>query len=185
MDRDARVSARRQMSTHNFETLRSAVIDASRSNRWAQAVEEWQVVGVEEDPQGAGVCTCGKTGLVYLYTIHNRHTDQVLFPIGSSCVNLFEVEELDISIAVLRRLFDLRAAYATGKRVTLTNEFFSRAVLADLWQNGAFPPNEYNRSNGDNDYRFLLDLFNQHHEFTEKEGRKVWVLLNRTIRSFV
>lgn len=173
------------MSTHNFETLRSAVIDASLSDRWAEAVQEWQVVSVEEDPRATGICVCGKTGLVYLYMIHNRHTDWSLFPIGSSCVNLFEVEELDVSVGVLRRLLDLRAAFATGKRVELTTEFFSRALLADLWQNGAFPPNEYNRSNGDNDYKFLLDLFNQRHEFTEREKSKVWVLLNRTIRSFV
>lgn len=173
------------MGTHNFETLRGAVLDASLSNSWAKAVEEWQVVAVEEDPDGTGICVCGKTGLVYLYTIRNTQTDWTLFPIGSSCVNLFEVEELDTSVTVLRRLFDLRAAYETGKRVDLTSDYFSRAVLADLWQNGAFPPNEYNRGNGDNDYKFLLDLFNQHHEFTERERAKVWVLLNRTIKTFV
>jgi hypothetical protein len=173
------------MSTHNFGALRRAVIEASLADRWAQAVEEWQVVGVEEDARATGICVCGKTGLVYLYTIHNRLTRDVLFPIGSSCVNLFEVEELDVTVAVLRRLFELRAAFAQGNRVELTSDYFSRAVLADLWQNGAFPPNEYNRSNGDNDYKFLLDLFNQRHEFTDKEERKVWVLLNRTIKSFV
>lgn len=173
------------MSAHSFGALRTAVIKASRADCWAQAVEEWQVVGVEEDPHAKGVCVCGKTGLVYLYTIQNQLNHEVLFPIGSSCVNSFEVEELDVTVAVLRRLFDLRAAFVEGKRVELTSEYFSRAVLADLWQNGAFPANEYNRSNGDNDYKFLLDLFNQRHDFTANEKRKVWVLLNRTIRSFV
>ena len=33
------------MVTHNFETLRRAVIAASVANGWAQAVVEWQVVG--------------------------------------------------------------------------------------------------------------------------------------------
>lgn len=173
------------MTAHNFGALRRAVLDASLSDSWAHAVQEWQVVGVEEDLRRAGICVCGKTGLLYLYSIHNRHTQETLFPIGSSCVNLFEVEELDVSIAVLRRLFDLRTAFARGKRVDLTSEYFSRAVLADLWENGAFPPNEFNRSNGANDYKFLLDLFNQRHEITGNEGRKVWVLLNRTIRDFV
>lgn len=173
------------MSTHNFGTLRRAVIDASLSDRWAQAVEEWHVVGVEEDPDATGVCVCGKTGLVYLYSIHNRQTQQTLYPIGSSCVNLFEVEELDLSVTVLRRLIELRAAFAAGERVDLTGDYFSRAVLADLWENGAFPPNGFNRSNGANDYQFLLNLFNQRHEFTENEKSKVWVLLNKTIRNFV
>jgi len=173
------------MTTHNFETLRRAVTDASVADRWAQAVEEWQVLGVEEDPLSNGICVCGKTGLLYLYTIHNHQTRQTLFPIGSSCVNLFEVDELDLSVAVLRQLMQLRAAFTAVERVELTSDYFSRAVLVDLWENGAFPPNGFNRSNGDNDYKFLLDMFNQRHEFTEKEGRKVWVLLNKTIRTFV
>ena len=60
------------MSTHNFGALRRAVIEASLADRWAQAVEEWQVVCVEEDPHATGICVCGKTGLVYLYTIRKR-----------------------------------------------------------------------------------------------------------------
>lgn len=173
------------MTSHNFEALRVAVLDASRASRWARAVEEWQVIGLEEDPQAEGICVCGKTGLVYLFTIRNHLNQHTLFPIGSSCVNLFEVEELDLSVSVLRRLFELRTAFVDGKRVELTSDFFSRAVLADLWQNGAFPPNEYNRSNGENDYKFMLDMFNQRHDFTDNEARKVWVLINRTIRTFV
>ncbi|MCS3494392.1 hypothetical protein M2368_003424 [Arthrobacter sp. JUb119] len=173
------------MSTHNFATLRRAVIETSLSNNWAQAVQEWQVVSVEEDPRGTGICVCGKTSLVYLYTIHNWRTQESLFPIGSQCVNLFEVEELDLSVNVLHQLLKLRSAYTSHKNVDLTSEYFSRALLADLWQNEAFPPNDFNRGNGDNDYKFLLDLFNQRHDFTQKEKRKVWVLINRTIKEFV
>lgn len=173
------------MSTHNFIALRRAVIEKSLSNNWAQAVQEWQVVSVEQDPRGAGTCVCGKTSLVYLYTIHNLKTQESLFPIGSKCVNLFEVEELDLSVNVLHQLLKLRSAYAASKKIDLTSEYFSRALLADLWQNEAFPPNDFNRGNGGNDYKFLLDLFNQRHEFTRNEARKVWVLINRTIRDFV
>jgi len=173
------------MTSHNFEALRAAVLAASRAKRWSQAVQEWHVIGVEEDPQSEGVCVCGKTGLTYLFTIRNHLNQRALFPIGSSCVNLFGVEELDLSVNVIRRLFDLKSAFAEGQSVELTKDFFSRAVLADLWQNGAFPPNDYNRFNGDNDYKFMLDMFNQRHDFTENEARKVWVLINRTIKPFV
>lgn len=173
------------MSTHNFATLHRAVIEASLSNTWAQAVQEWRVVSVEEDPDRTGSCVCGKTSLFYLYTIHNWQTQQTLVPIGSKCVNLFEVEELDTSVNVLKKLLKLRSAYAARMNVELTTEYFTRAVLADLRENEAFPPNEFNRGNGDNDYKFLLDLFNQQHEFTQNEKRKVWVLLNKTIKDFV
>lgn len=173
------------MASHNFETLRRVVLNASRARSWSAAVEEWQVLGVEEDPAGRGICVCGKTGLVHLYTIGNRRTERRLFPIGSVCINLFEVEELSTDVKVLRRLFAMRAAFAGGKRVELTPEHFSRAVLADLWEHDAFPPNEYNKGNGENDYKFLLDIFNQRNQPSDAQSRKVWVLLNRTIRPFV
>lgn len=173
------------MSTHNIEVLRRVVVDASASHLWGQAVAEWRVVGVEEDARSSGVCVCGKTGLRYLFEIYNYQTHHNLLPIGSTCINLFDVKELDVTVSVLRRLFDLRTAFTSGEGVFLTTEFFSRATLADLWQNGAFPPNGFNRFNGDNDYRFLLDMFNQRRDLTPGEGRKVWVLLNRAIKNFV
>ena len=173
------------MGTHNFEALRSAVVGASLSDRWAQAVEEWQVVSLVEDPTVTGTCVCGKNPLVYLYTISNRLTGLSLFPIGSSCVNLFQVEELDASANVLHQLLKLRSAYVNNVSVELSSEYFSRALLADLWENDAFPANDFNRGNGDNDYKFLLDLLNQRHDFTPGERKKVWVLLNRTIKVFV
>jgi len=173
------------MTSHNFATLRDVVLGASRSKTWAEAVHEWLVVGVEQDPRATGICVCGKTGLIHLFTIHNRITAQALVPIGSSCVNMFEVEDLNITVAVLQRLSSLRNAYVTGRRVELTREYFSRSLLADLWQEGAFPPNQFNRMNGENDYKFLLDLFNRRSEASDNEGRKVWVLLNRTIREFL
>ncbi|MGA1813092.1 hypothetical protein VH571_11965 [Frondihabitans sp. 4ASC-45] len=173
------------MSSHNFETLRGTVLSASRSRSWATAVQEWQVIGVEDDPRSAGICVCGKVGLLYLYTIRNRQTGHDLFPIGSSCVNLFEVEDLNVSVSVLRVLFDLRAALESRKHVTLTPEYFSRAMLADLWENGAFPPNDYNHGNGENDYKFMLDMFNNHRDPSTGESRKIWVLVNKAIKPFV
>lgn len=173
------------MSSHNFEALRSAVVSASTSNRWAEAVDEWQVESVEKASNSEGTCVCGKTNLVYLYTIYNPATDVTLFPIGSSCINLFEVADLKTTVSVLRGLFDLRAAFESGGRVTLDTEFFSRALLADLWQSGAFPASDYNNSNGENDYKFLLNMFNQRHEFTIRESRKIWTLINCVIKPFV
>jgi hypothetical protein len=173
------------MTSHNFETLRGAVIAASLAGTWATAVGEWEVAGLEEDPTSTGICVCGNTGLRYLYSIRNLVTGQELFPIGSVCVEYFGVAELTEGVSALRRLFDLRAAYIDRRPVDLTPEYFSRALLADLWKNGAFPDNNFNNNNGEKDYRFLLDWFNSHSEPNEKERRKIWVLVNKTIRRFV
>jgi hypothetical protein len=173
------------MASHNFQSLRSAVIAGSRAGAWAAAVEEWEVAGLEEDPTSTGICVCGNTGLRYLYTIRNPNSGYELAPIGSVCVEYFEVPELTEGVSALRRLFDLRAAYVNQRPVVLTTEYFSRALLADLWENGAFPDNNFNRNNGENDYQFLLDWFNSHSEPSAKEKRKIWVLVNRTIPQFV
>lgn len=173
------------MTSHNFQTLRGAVIASSRANTWAAAVEEWEVVGLEVDPTATSMCVCGNTGLRYLYTIWNPKVGQELSPIGSVCVEYFEVAELTEGVSALRRLFELRAAFVDLRPVALTTEYFSRALLADLWENGAFPDNDYNNNNGENDYRFLLDWFNSRVDPNEKERRKIWVLVNRTIQGFV
>lgn len=173
------------MASHNFQSLRAAVIAGSRASTWAASVGEWEVAGLEEDPTSTGTCVCGNTGLRYLYAIRNPGTGHELAPIGSVCVEYFEVPELTEGVSALRRLFDLRAAYVNLRPVALTTEYFSRALLADLWENGAFPDNGYNRNNGENDYRFLLDWFNSHSAPSEKERRKIWVLVNRTIPQFV
>lgn len=173
------------MTSHNFQTLRGSVIAESRANTWAAAVEEWEVSGLEEDPTATGMCVCGNTGLRYLYTIRNFTTGRELSPIGSVCVEYFEVVELTESVSALRRLFDLRAAFVDRRTVTLTTEYFSRALLADLWEHGAFPDNDYNRGNGERDYQFLLDWFNSRSEPNTKERQKIWVLINKTIKPFV
>lgn len=170
--------------THNFQTLRRVVVDASLADYWAEAVREWHVVGVEEDPASAGTCVCGKRGLRYLFEIYNRQTNQPLLPIGSSCINMFEVEELDLSVDELRRLFDLRSAYELHGWVPFTSDFFSRATIAALWRNGAFPPNGYNRQDGEVDYLFLRKMFNLRREPTKPERSKIRALLY-TIRDFV
>ena len=170
--------------THNFQTLRRVVVNASRASHWDQAVLEWQVMGVKEDPASSGTCVCGKRGLRYLYEIYNRQTTHTLLPIGSSCVEMFGLDELDMSVAELRRLFDLRSAYESHRWVPFTSDFFSRATLTDLWENDAFPPNRFNGQNGKNDYRFLMRMFNMRRAPTDGENRKIRALLY-TIRDFV
>ncbi|MEV7933687.1 hypothetical protein [Curtobacterium sp. NPDC089185] len=172
------------MASHNFQSLRAAVIAGSRASTWAAPVAEWEVAGLEEEPTSTGTCVCGNTGLRYLYAIRNPGTGHELAPIGSVCVEYFEVPELTEGVSALRRPFDLRAAYVNLRPVALTTEYSSRALLADLWENGAFPDNGY-RNNGENDYRFLLDWFNSHSAPSQKERRKIWVLVNRTIPQFV
>ncbi|MFC4138488.1 MULTISPECIES: hypothetical protein [unclassified Microbacterium] len=175
------------MSTANFPSLVRAVVSSSVSNSWHVAKDEWAVTGVEEDPQGDGVCVCGQMGLVSLFTITNTHNGSELFPIGSTCVNQFGRKDLNSAINVLADLLKLRGLVRAGKSIPFTAEYFSRAMLEDLYEEGAFTPDQYNSGDGQKDYDFLLKMFNKRNkdDISTAQRRKISVLVNQKIRPFL
>jgi hypothetical protein len=175
------------MTIDSFDTLVRAVVAASESRDWQKAVGEWEVIELEEDPAGEGVCVCGQTNLVKLFTIKNRLNGSTLYPIGSVCVNKFEQEVLDRQVDLFSALIGLRSAIREGKDVTLTSEFFTRAMLEYFLFNDAFLPDQWNGNDGENDYEFLLKMFNKRDKdaITDPQQRKIYMLLNRKIVPFV
>ena len=131
--------------TANFQALRRAVVNASVADRWKAAVLEWEVTSVEEHPDSEGECVCGQTNLLWMYTITNETSGAELFPIGSTCVNHFERTDLSQQVTVFRKLVHLRTAIREGQQITLTTDYFSRAVLDHLYDAGAFPPRSIQR----------------------------------------
>lgn len=175
------------MMTDRFETLVRAVVDASVSKTWSVAVSEWCVVELEEDTCGQGVCVCGKTELVKLFTIENELNGSVLYPIGSVCVNKFGRQELDQQVNVYSDLLTLRNGIRDGERITLTAGWFSRAVLEWLFAEGAFTPNQWNGFDAERDVDFLLEMFNKRNKdaITRPQEAKIHVLLTRHVAPFV
>jgi hypothetical protein len=175
------------MAKDSFPTLSRVVIENSVSDNWHSAVNEWAVIGLEEDPRGQGECVCGQLDLVKLFTIRNLLNDIELHPIGSSCVNLFGRADLDMQVEVFARLLRLKTDILDKKRIELTSEFFSRNVLRYLYEEGAFPDNQYNRWDGENDYQFLLDMFNKRNKeaISDKQARKIYGLLRYTVKPFI
>lgn len=175
------------MTSANFAALRSTVIAESTAGTWDQALHEWELADLDRDPQGRGICVCGQTGLVDLYTIANRNNGHTLFPIGSSCIHIFGREDLDRNASVLSGLLRLRSAYATGERIELTGKYFSRAILEHLHDAGVFIPNQWNGGNGRRDYEFLLRMFNKRDKdaITRPQRAKILALLRDTVLPFV
>lgn len=173
--------------TANFQALRTAVIDLSTTDRWKSAVLEWEVTYVEEHPSSEGECVCGQTNLLWMFTISNTLNGAELFPIGSSCVNHFERTDLNRQIAVFRKLIDIRTAALKHKQITLTTDFFSRAVLDYLNEAGAFTPDEYNFGDGRRDYDFLRKMFGVRDKSTLSSKRqwKIRKLLDLKVIPFV
>lgn len=175
------------MPRENFDALEHAVISRSSSGVWSSAVAEWEVVGLDEDPGGDGVCVCGHTDLRWLFTIENQRNGSVLHPIGSVCVNHFEREDLDRDVSVLPKVLAMRAALLRGENVTLTAEYFSRALIGYFEDSGAFTPDQWNTAEWHEDYWFLLDMFNKKNKdtITKRQRYKIDVLLRNKVFPFV
>jgi hypothetical protein len=163
------------------------VMDASFGSTWEEAVQEWEIVDCEEDETSTSMCVCGKENIRYLYTIQNRETGCVISPIGSSCIQKFEREDLSERAAVLEEMFKLYKAIRHGERIELTSDFFSRRLLFALYKDGAFSPSEYNGYCEYNDYKFLLDMFNKRikSDITMRQRSKIRGLIAYSIRPYL
>jgi hypothetical protein len=167
-----------------FEQLKQAVIAASIADEWALAVTEWDYYDVVEDFTASSTCVCGNEGLRYLFTIKNNRNNRYLFPIGSSCINRFERSDLSELVSIKEKLFKLLHAIENNEFLTLSTEFFSRKLLAHLYEIGAFKPTKWNGFNPHKDYIFMVDMFNKRTRSEAQEKKATAVILN-SIRPFL
>jgi hypothetical protein len=175
------------MTADSFETLKRVVESESVAGAFFNAVLEWDVVELEEHPTADGVCVCGQQNLVKMFTIRNHSNGAELFPIGSHCVNHFGREDLNLQVTVFSDLLSLRKSILAGERIMLTSEHFSRAVLKWLFDEGAFPADQWNGYDGENDYLFLIDMFNKRHKdaLSRKQEGKIYQMLKWKVIPFV
>lgn len=175
------------MTADSFETLKCVVGSESVADEYFRAELEWDVVGLEEHPTGEGACICGQHNLVEMFTIRNYKNGSELFPIGSHCLYHFDRVDLNIQVAVLSRLFSLRKSILAGERIIFNSEYFSPAVLKWLFDEGAFPADQWNGGNSESDYHFLLDMFNKHNrdELSRMQEAKIFQMLRYKVVPFV
>jgi hypothetical protein len=175
------------MTADSFETLKRVVESESVADDFFNAVLEWNVVELEEHPTADGECVCGQQNLVKMFTIRNHRNGAELFPIGSHCVNHFGREDLNLQVAVFSDLLSLRKYILAGQSIALTSEYFSRAVLKWLFDEGAFPADQWNGYDGERDYLFLIDMFNKRNKdaLSRKQEGKIYQMLKFKVIPFV
>lgn len=175
------------MPSSYYKKLISTVLDASYSDYWEEAVEEWDIIDCEEDEECESSCICGKEKIRYLYTIRNRETGKILYPIGSSCITKFERADFAEEISIREGMFKLYRAVRNNDMIELSSNFFSRKLLFALYEDGAFYPTRYNHYNGENDYKFMLDMFNKRDKFniTEAQRRKIRGIIGFSIKPYL
>lgn len=175
------------MGSQYYNSLIAAVIDASRSKHWEEAVTEWDIVDWEEDENCESSCICGKESIRYLYTIRNRETGIILYPIGSSCIKKFGRSDFVEKISIYEGMFKLYRAVRNNDMIELTSEYFSRKLLLQLYNDGAFAPTQYNHYNGVFDYRFMRDMFNKRDKsnITDAQRRKIRAIIGFSIKPYL
>jgi len=163
------------------------VVDNSRSGIWESAVLEWVVDDCEEDEYRESACICGKEELRYLYTIRNTENGRTLLPIGSCCIKKFKRADMNEAISVTEGMFKLLHAIRNREYITLTPEYFSRKLLRKLYDDGAFVPSSYNQFDGENDYQFMLDMFNKRNkeDITSRQWAKIRGIIVGSIKPYL
>jgi len=169
------------------QNLIKVVIDSSEAATWKLAVLEWNIVDCEEDEELESSCVCGKENLRYLFTIENNINGNALFPIGSSCIRKFDRGDLNEVATIREHLFKLLRAIESGGHILLSPKYFSRKLIAYLYDNGVFRANCYNDFNPHNDYCFLLDMFNKRDKasVSQSQNRKIDAIILNSIKPFL
>lgn len=162
------------------------VINNSEADCWEDAALEWDIDDYEEDLSCSSECVCGKENIKYLYTIRNRYNGKTLFPIGSSCINKFERNDLKEETSLIESQFKLFHAVESGKYLLFSSELFSRKLLRWLYEEGAFDT-EYNHYDGEQDYEFMLKMFNMRDKdsISVNRDKKIKAILLNSIKPFL
>lgn len=167
-----------------FEQLVKAVVAQSESSDWITAKGEWTITDVSEDEDAETQCVCGQENLRYLYTIQNQLNDNVLFPIGSQCIKQFDETDLANEVITYRKLLELKQAVDSKKFITLDSTYFSKKLIKYLYDEDAFRASQYNNYDPHKDYEFMLKMFNEQKDPTNKQQKKIKALIMSAIIPF-
>lgn len=163
--------------------LQKVVIENSESDYWEDAVDEWEIIDCNIDDKMKEICICGHEGLRYCFTIQNRYNYNQLYPIGSSCILQFGRSDLRQTVKIYEELFRIRTKHYNRERITL--EDFSRKLLQFFLDENAFKATRYNNYNPENDYEFMLQMFNRRSELTERQQAKVNAIIISSIIPYI
>lgn len=146
--------------------LKEVIVANSVSDKWEEAVLEWQPIDLEYDPDVDSTCVCGHPNLFFLYRIRNELNGKELFPIGSSCIQRFERKELTAKLVSFESVISIYKAMMGWEPIEFTSKYFSRGLIDHMHERNAFKPTAFNDFNPENDYVFSKKIFNKRDKST-------------------
>ena len=165
------------MATNARYKLIEVITSNSVSKDWESAVNEWSMTGCKVDSSCSSSCVCGQENIKYLFKITNQLNGNKLFPIGSRCIHKFGRHDLDEIVNVHEQMCKLLEAVKEHRYIEFTSDLFSKKLITYLYEEGAFPPTQFNMNDPVRDYNFLMDMFKQRKEPTELQKRKIKALI--------
>lgn len=139
----------------------------------------------ELDKEMESRCICGKENIKYLFTIHNDCSGKLLSPIGSSCINKFDRQELKETTDIYQQLYTLLSEFEKSNYIQFSSKTFSRKLIEYMYEDGCFQRNQFNYYDPEIDYKFLIKMFNKRNPLSEKQCSKVKAIIWGSIRPYL
>lgn len=107
--------------------LMNRVIDLSVTKEWDTAKTEWIPRKIESVRGVDYTCECGKKHIVRLFSITNMHNNNVMKPIGSSCIRRFGTTTMLAAVRLSKRgLYKMQSGEHAGKTLEWLCENYPR-----------------------------------------------------------
>lgn len=151
-----------------FEKLKEVVLTNSFATTYSEATTEWVTTYYDYDEHETE-CLCGKCGLKHRYEITNVKTGNVLYPIGSECIEKFNNDKMTKDALTLKDVAEYRNSFLSFRKMDLSE----------------INPNVVNYCYGidaledENDFEFMM-AFSRKRSFrniSEKQKKKAYYLM--------
>lgn len=172
------------MKSNYYKNLIKTVLVNSDSNDWENAVLEWEIEDWEEDEDIETSCLCGKEHIRYLFSIKNINNNNLLEPIGSSCIKKFDRNDFNEKTTIYEKLFKLNHAIEKNEYIELTSELFSKKILKHFYEEDIFN-SKFNEYNGEKDYKFMVKMFNKRNEPSKAQDSKIKAIIINQIKPYL
>ena len=106
-----------------------------------------------------------------------------MYQIGSSCINQFGRNDLKQVVSIYEQMFNIRTKHRKREKIELKD--LSKNLLKFLLEENVFKPTAYNHYNPEEDYEFLLSMFNKRSTLTDKQQAKVNAIILNSIIPYI
>ena len=161
------------------ELLKETVVELSIADNWEEVKMEWtkaELVKIDADRKQS--CLCGHKSLKKVFAItRNDGSGIELSPIGSSCIEKFENEELTKSIKRAEKTYKLKK----NLKFEDLREVMDEEMLEDFYSRGYFKEDKENEFNPWNDYilfKMALSRKNEERQLAYNKIERIIYVIN-------